>query len=339
VTGTPSELKPLLKRGALVVAANWPVIVLQWLAEAAFKLLLVLPVLGAAFLIALLAGGSAIDLAGGDLRRLFALVVSELGRHPVALTLYVVGTGVVVLGGAAITFLVKGGTVAVLVGAEAHAPAVERLPLMWQTWQQAAGFTLAAFRDGCARLFDRYLLLGIALLIVYGVLGIGYLVAIYFSFRLVAGTVAASAWTILGALISIALVLGVTVVNLIYLLVQIVVAAEDDSLLAAARRVAAFLRAQYRTVGVLFAAMLVLVGLATAASILATASLGFIGFVPIVGLAVLPLQLAAWLARGLLFQYLGLTALTAYVRLYRGSGCIAPSLAARERARPLEHPA
>jgi hypothetical protein len=339
VNGTAFELKPLLKRGALVVAANWPVIVLQWLAEAAFKLLLTLPALGAAFLIALVAGGSAVDLAGGDLRRLFALAVSELGRHPAALTLYVVGAAIVVVGGAAITFLVKGGTVAVLVAAEARAPAIERLPLMRQTWQQAAAFTLRTFRDGCARLFDRYLLLGLALLIVYGAMAIGYLAAIYFSFRLVAGTVVASGWTFLAALISIALVLGVTVVNLIYLLVQIVIAAEDASLLAAARRVAGFVRAQYRTVGVLFAAMLVLVGLATAASILATASLGFIGFVPIIGLAVLPLQLAAWLARGLVFQYLGLTGLTAYVRLYRGVGRALPARAARERATPLEHPA
>jgi len=339
VNGTPFELKLLLKRGALVAAANWPVIVLQWLAEAAFKLLLALPVLGAAFLIALVAGGNAVDLAGGDLRRLFALVVSDLGRHPAALTLYITGTAIVVVGGAAITFLVKAGTVAVLVAAEAQAPPIERLPLMGQTWRPAAAFTLERFRDGCARMFDRYLLLGIALLIVYGVLAIGYLAAIYFSFRLVAGTVVASGWTLLAALISIALVLGVTVVNLIYLLVQIVIAAEDYSLFTAARRVAGFLRAQYRTVGVLFGAMLVLVGLATAASILATASVGFIGFVPIIGLAVLPLQLAAWLARGLVFQYLGLTASTAYVRLYRATGRPAPAHAARECAAPLEYPA
>ena len=34
---------PLLKRGALLAAANWEVIVLQFLAESAFKLLLVVP--------------------------------------------------------------------------------------------------------------------------------------------------------------------------------------------------------------------------------------------------------------------------------------------------------
>ena len=94
-----------------------------------------------------------------------------------------------------------------------------------------------------------------------------------------------------------------------------------------------FLRAEYRDVALVFAVMLCIVGLATAASILATASLGFIGFVPVVGLAVLPLQVVAWLVRGVVFQYLGLTALCAYVRLYRGArdggvmpGRVAPAM-------------
>ena len=46
--------------------------------------------------------------------------------------------------------------------------------------------------------------------------------------------------------------------------------------------------------------------IATAASILATAGLGLIAWVPLVGLAVLPLQAAAWLLRGIVFEYLAL---------------------------------
>ena len=62
----------------------------------------------------------------------------------------------------------------------------------------------------------------------------------------------------------------------------------------------------------------VFVVLATIASILATAGLGLIAFVPLVGLArVLPLQFAAWLLRGFVFQYLALTALGAYLTQYR----------------------
>jgi hypothetical protein len=43
-----------------------------------------------------------------------------------------------------------------------------------------------------------------------------------------------------------------------------------------------------------------------------------ISFVPFVGLAVFPLQAIAWFVRGMLFQYLGLTALGSYLTLYRG---------------------
>ena len=114
-------------------------------------------------------------------------------------------------------------------------------------------------------------------------------------------------WTMVASGISIALVLGVTVINLLYLLTQMVVATENCSVRTAMTRVGRFLTVEHRRIAAVFAVMLVVVGLATMASILATAGLGFIGFIPIVGLTVLPLQLAAWLARGLIFQYLGLT--------------------------------
>jgi Kef-type K+ transport system membrane component KefB len=63
--------------------------------------------------------------------------------------------------------------------------------------------------------------------------------------------------------------------------------------------------------------VLALVVGATGASLLATAALSLVAFVPFVGLAALPMQLAAWLLRGLVFQYLGLTAVGAYLKLYR----------------------
>jgi hypothetical protein len=53
------------------------------------------------------------------------------------------------------------------------------------------------------------------------------------------------------------------------------------------------------------------------ASILATMGFGLIGFVPIVAVAVMPLQIAAWLVRGFVFQYLALAALGAYLTQYR----------------------
>ena len=57
---------------------------------------------------------------------------------------------------------------------------------------------------------------------------------------------------------------------------------------------------------------------ATLTSLLAWSGVGLIAFVPLVGIAVFPLQMLALVVRGLVFEYLGLTALGAYLTLYLG---------------------
>jgi hypothetical protein len=64
---------------------------------------------------------------------------------------------------------------------------------------------------------------------------------------------------------------------------------------------------------------------------LAAGGLGLIAFVPFVGLAVFP-QVAAWLITGVIFQFLGLTALSAYVCEYRRFVQDAPSASPRIRS-------
>jgi hypothetical protein len=96
-----------------------------------------------------------------------------------------------------------------------------------------------------------------------------------------------------------------------------VIAVEDVSVREGMRQVARFIQTSLREIAGIFGVVLVLVVLATAASILATAGLGLIAFVPLAGLAVIPLQVAAWLLRGFVFEYLALTALGAYLTQYR----------------------
>ena len=85
------------------------------------------------------------------------------------------------------------------------------------------------------------------------------------------------------------------------------------------RAVARFIRAEVRELAGVFLVVVALVVAATLASALAWSGVGLIAFVPLVGLAVFPLQLAALLVRGLVFEYLGLTALGAYLTLYQGT--------------------
>jgi hypothetical protein len=101
---------------------------------------------------------------------------------------------------------------------------------------------------------------------------------------------------------------------------QLAVAVDDCGAGTGVARTLTVLMRRPREVGIVFGVVSTLVALGTAASFLATAALGLIAFVPFVGLAALPLQVAAWMVRGLVFQFLGLTALVAYLRLYRDGG-------------------
>ena len=65
-----------------------------------------------------------------------------------------------------------------------------------------------------------------------------------------------------------------------------------------------------------------------------TAGLTFVAWVPMAGLISVPLRAAAWLVQGLLFQYLALTAVSAYQTQYRRFATPATPFAA---SRLLEH--
>ena len=68
----PPGLKATLKRGALVAAANWPLVAVQFVAESTLKVLLAVPVVGGIFLVVLLLGANADELLAGDVREVLA---------------------------------------------------------------------------------------------------------------------------------------------------------------------------------------------------------------------------------------------------------------------------
>jgi hypothetical protein len=322
-------LKLLLKRGALVAAANWQVTLVQSTADTLFKLLIAAPIVGGLMLAVLVVGAEPRELMSLDWRDMALTIARSLLSHPVVLTSFVLALGVIVVGGSLFIFLVKAGTVAVLVTGERIAGAIEEPPLHLDSLRQAARFTPELYADAATDLFPRYARLGFILIAVYGASGLAYLSLVY------AIGLVGDRWG-LAALGTAAFVVWITLVNLLYLLTQIVIAADDCSVATAANRVVAFLRQQARGVSMVFLVVLALVVLATGASLLATAALSLIAFVPFVGLAVLPLQLLAWIFRGIVFQYLGLTAIGAYVRLYRTHPAASARLVNSGRALQLE---
>lgn len=310
-------LKASLKRGAFVAAANWPLVAVQFIADGTLKLLLAVPIVGGIFLVVLVLGADVEQVLAGDVRQIVGSVVAALRTNPAALTAFGAAFVVVLLGGSALTFIVKAGTVAIMARAEAQAGPIERPPLRLAVLRRANLTEIEPFLTGCRTFAQRYVKLGACLLVVYCVTAVAYLAVIFGGYALAGNSGVLLGWTVAAALASSALVVWITVINFLYLLTQMAIAVEDLGVREAMRRVAHFIRASLREVAGIFGVVLLLVGVATIASILATAGLGLIAFVPLVGLAMVPLQLAAWLLRGFVFEYLALTALGAYLTQYR----------------------
>jgi hypothetical protein len=304
----PFTLKDVLKRGALVAAANWPVAIVQATADSMFKLLIAAPLIGGVFLVALVVGAEPVELMSLEWRQLATTIASTLLVRPAVLAAWVAALAVVLVGGSLFVFLVKGGTVGVLARSERHAGLIERPPLMPESLGRASAFSIETFIENATGLFPRYARLGLALHAVYLASGSAY-------FALLART-AEKGWGV-PALLTAAFVAWITAVNLCYLLTQIVIAADDCSVGNAATRAIAFLQRESSAIGGVFLIILGLVALATGASVLATAALWLVGFVPFIGLAVLPLQLVAWVLRGLVFQFIALASVGAYLKIYR----------------------
>ena len=312
------DLKLLLKRGALLAVANWPAIAIQFVAEMTLEGLLAVPIIGAAILVAVFLGADLSHLLQGSMRDIFTTIAGALLSQPPALIAFVVAFTIVLFGGSTLMFLVKGGTVDVILAADDAAGPIERDPITITTIRQASQFTVARFVAGCSRLFRPFLVLGIVLMVAYALSGAAYLGFVIYGYRAASNRAFLIGWTFVAAMAAVLLVFWITIVNLVYLLLQIATAAEGHRLVDAARAVARFIRREFRQLGGVFLLVFGIVVAATLVSVLAASGVGLIAFVPLVGLAVFPLQIVAFVLRGLVFEYIGVTALGAYVTLYRG---------------------
>ncbi len=286
-------------------------VLVQFVADTLFKTLVAVPIVGGLVLVALVVGGNPFDLLRlDDLTQTVSTMVGVLLAQPVALAAFVAAMAVILTGGSILMFAIKAGSVTVLLAGDRSAGTIEVPPLRMAALQEANQATLERFTTGVRTLFPRYLRLGMALTIAYGMIGAAYLAF------LLGPAVQALDNPIAITLASISVLVAITLVNFIYLLLQIVMAAENCQVLEAVPHVARLLRSRTKALAQVLAAILALMLMATAASILATTALGLIAFVPFVGLAALPLQVFAWLVRGVVFQYVGLTGVSTYLRLH-----------------------
>ena len=310
------DVKTVLKRGALVAAANWQVTAIQFMAESTFKMLLSVPVVGGVLLVVLVLGRELPELFSADIRESATFVATALAAEPPALISFLVAFGIVGLAGFGVHVPAEGRHGRGARAAEREAAAVEEPPLRLEPFWTAARFSVDRYDDGLPALPQavppagpdpdssstwrpRRVSRGAA-----ARRGVVHRRATRAGRRSPAS--APPCWSS-----------GSRSSTSSTCLIQMVVVVEDCSVRSAARRVWKFLRAEPKLTFGVFGVLLLLVVGATIVSLIATTSLGLIAFVPLAGLAVVPLQLLAWLFRGLVFQFLGLSALSAYLTLYR----------------------
>jgi hypothetical protein len=312
------RLRVALRRGGLITAANWPLVVVEFAADALYKAALGVPVVGGALMVGVLVGSDLSSMLSQGLRAGAGLVLASLFDSPIALLTFILALAIVAAGGAVVLFLVKAGTLAVLGRAERLAPdALHGSSLRFELMRRANACALEVFIDGVRHFGRRCAVLGCWMMAAYAVIGGGYVGALIGIYRLAARTEWISAFPLALLIATSALVVLITIVNLLYSLLQIIVVFDDCGLRQATSRLRVFLLHDARQVAGVFGVILTITVAGTAASLLVTSGLGLIAWVPLAGLAVVPLQAAAWLARGLVFEFIDLSALAAYAAQYR----------------------
>jgi hypothetical protein len=313
-------LRAALERGALITLANWPVVLIDFLIESLYKLTLAVPVVGGAFMVAVLLGADVRALFADGVRSTAGVVLAALTAAPVALWSFLAAVAFVGVGGAIVMFAVKAGTLSVLVQAERGSGEPAASPSRVEWFDRARAYGGRPVLDGIQRFGRRAAMLAVALGAAYAAIAVAYVVMLSTAVTLADHPRWGALWPLLVFLATSTGVVAYTAANLTCDLLRVIVIMDDCSVRAAVRRLRTFLVADVRQVVGIFGVMGGVLALVTAASVTAAAGLYLIAWVPLVGLLIVPLQIAAWLVRSLVYQYLGLTTLAAYATQYRRFG-------------------
>ena len=314
---SPLPLRAALKRGALVTAANWPVIVIQFIVVSIARVALAVPIVGGAFMVAVLSHADVSAIFAGGLRSAAGIVIASLITRPVALWSFISALCLVAAGSGVVSWLAQAGVMGTLMAGERLAGDIHRPPLRFEAMRQASAFSIQGFLNSVSRFGRRFVLLGAWLYVAYAILATIAVSTLLIAMRLAERDGWSFALPLSVVVVTAVGLIGVGALQLTQALLQTIMTTDDCRLSVSVARLRVFLLHDARQVIGIFAVVLLLILLATAAWVLATTGLALIAWVPLVGLAVVPLQLAAWLVRGLVFHYMDLSAWSAYQSQYR----------------------
>jgi len=298
------------------VLANWPIVLIDFGIESLYKLAVSVPVLGASLGIASIVGDDLTALVSQGVRATADAVLGSLATAPVALTAFLIALAIVAIGGEAVMFVIKAGTLAVVVEADRVSGDVHTLPFGTEAFDRARAYRLGAVLDAARHFGPRAIRLALWLGVFYGVIGIGY-VAIVSEGLFPGRSQWLPAWPLLILISTSVAVVTIAIVNLVYDLLRVVVVTDDCDVRVAVSRLKQFVVEDARDVIGIFLVIGGVQLLAAVGSLLAATGLALVAYVPLVSLIFVPLQAAAWVLRGLFFESLGMSALAACQTQYR----------------------
>ena len=307
-------LRAALTRGALLVLANWPVVLIDFAAGSLHRLAVSVPVFGGSIVVASLVGADFQSVLGEGVRSTADLVVGSLATAPIALAAFLLAVGLVAIGGEAIRFIVVMGTFSVIVAADRIAGDVHRMPFGSEAMARVSVFRLDTVLNGARRFGRRAVTMALWLGAGYAALGLAYVAVVTGWLR--PGTWLPG-WPLLVLVVTLIGLVSITVVNLAFDLLRVIVVTDDCPVPVAVVRLRRFVTEDARQVVGIFAVMGAVQLLAALASLLAAGGLAVVAYVPLLSLVFVPLQAAAWVLRGVLFESLALAALAACQTQYQ----------------------
>ena len=155
-------------------------------------------------------------------------------------------------------FMVKSGTLAVLVQGERTAGEIHRTPIRLTALRTASAYTVDSVLQGTRRFQRRAALLAAWLGGVYVLVGAAWVLAVNYGFQWAAASPWASVWPLLVVLATSVSAVSLTAANLIFDLMRVVIITDDCRVSEAARRVRTFLLADARQVLGIFGVMALL---------------------------------------------------------------------------------
>ncbi|MEO7191533.1 MAG: hypothetical protein ABI051_10805 [Vicinamibacterales bacterium] len=310
-------LRAAVKRGALLVVANWPIVLIGFTAESLYKAAVSIPVLGASLGLATLVGADTTALLSQGVRATADVILASLATAPLALTLFLLALAVVGIGGEAIMFVVKAGTLAIVVEADRASGDVHRIPFGTEALQRARVYRLESLLLASRRFSRRAVRLALWLGAGYAFVGLTYVAVVSLGLSSVERSPWLPAWPLVVLAATSIGIVTIAIVNLTYDLVRVVVVTDDCEIGVAVSRLKQFVIEDARQVIGIFSVIGAVQILAAVGSLLAATGLALVTYVPFASLVLVPLQAAAWVLRGLVFESMALSALAACQTQYR----------------------